>query len=304
MKPYRVIYLDAFTSVPFAGNPCAVLPEATGLTEEQMQAIARETNLSETSFVLPSTQADFRVRYFTPRTELPFAGHPTIATAFMLAQEGMISLREPVTRITLEFGIGVLPVDIHVENGRPMRAVMTQQAPTFGQQFTAEETAPCFGLAVPDLRPDCPPQVVGTGVPFLIVPARDVHVLGQVKMEREALADLCDRAGVSAAFMFSIGGFDPEADTHARLFDPRGTMEDPFTGSASGAMGAYVVRYGLKPGPTLVAEQGQFVGRPGRGTLEILGSPERIESVRLGGAAVKVLDGMFLIADDSDEVRI
>ena len=92
VNTYRVIYLDAFTTVPFAGNPCAVLPEADGLTDEQMQAIARETNLSETSFVLPSPQADFRVRYFTPQMELPFAGHPTIATAFMLAQEGMIPL--------------------------------------------------------------------------------------------------------------------------------------------------------------------------------------------------------------------
>lgn len=304
MKRYRVIYLDAFTTVPFAGNPCAVLPEPAGLTDEQMQAIARETNLSETSFVLPSAQADFRVRYFTPRTELPFAGHPTIATAFMLAQEGLIPLQEPATRIELEFGIGVLPVEIHVDGGRPVRVVMTQQAPTFGQQFAPRQVAPCFGLVASDLRADCPPQVVGTGVPFLIVPAKDVQVLGRVEMEREALAALCDRAGVSAAFMFSIGGFEPDADTHARLFDPRGTMEDPFTGSASGAMGAYVVHYGLKPGPTLAAEQGQFVGRPGRGMLEILGSPEQIESVRLSGAAVKVLEGAFLIADDSDEVKI
>ena len=111
MKTYRVVYVDAFTSLPFCGNPCAILPEATGLTDEEMQAIARETNLSETSFVLPSERADFRVRYFTPRSELPFAGHPTIATGFMLAQEGFVPLKEPETRIHLEFKIGVLPVE-------------------------------------------------------------------------------------------------------------------------------------------------------------------------------------------------
>ncbi|MCP4544004.1 MAG: PhzF family phenazine biosynthesis protein [Chloroflexi bacterium] len=296
MKEYKVVYLDAFTSVPFAGNPCAVLPNAAGLTDEQMQAIARETNLSETSFVLPSTQADFRVRYFTPQMELPFAGHPTIATSFMLAQEGMILLQEPVTRIMLEFEIGVLPVDIHVQDGQPVGSVMTQQPPTFGPQFTAEETAPCFSLAVSDLRPDCLPQIVGTGVSFLIVPARDVEVLGKIKMNRAALAALCARGGVHGAFVFSIGGFDLQVDTHARLFNPHGAGEDPFTGSASGAMGAYVVHYGLKPGPKLVAEQGHFVGRPGQGVLEIGGTPDEITSVRLGGAAVKTLEGTLFVS--------
>ena len=296
MKEYKVVYLDAFTSVPFAGNPCAVLPDATGLTDKQMQDIARETNLSETSFVLPSKQANFRVRYFTPHMELPFAGHPTIATSFMLAQDGMIPLQEPVTRITLEFEIGVLPVDIDVQDGQPVRAMMTQQPPTFGLQFTVEETAPCFGLAVPDLRSDCPPRVVGTGVPFLIVPARDVDVLGKVRMDRDALAELCEKANVQAAFMFSIGGFDSKADTHARLFSPYGTAEDPFTGSASGAMGAYVVYHRLRPGPKLVAEQGHFVGRPGQGILDIGGTPNEITSVRLSGPAVKTLEGIIFVS--------
>jgi len=114
MKEYAVVYIDAFTNTPFAGNPCAVLPMAEGLSDEQMQAIARETNLNETSYVLSSDKANFRVRYFTPRNEIPFAGHPTIATAFLLTRDGYISLQEPVTRITLEFKIGVLPMDIEV----------------------------------------------------------------------------------------------------------------------------------------------------------------------------------------------
>jgi trans-2,3-dihydro-3-hydroxyanthranilate isomerase len=295
MKTYPVFYIDAFTTVPFAGNPCAVLPDASDLTDEQMQAIAREANLSETAFVLPSSRADHRVRYFTPRNELPFAGHPTIATAFMLADQKLISLEEPVTTVHLEFGVGVLPVDIHIENGRPSRVVMTQQPPTFDRQFTAGDVAPCLGLEVTDLRDDCLPQVVGTGVPFLIVPARDLEVLGKVRMQREALASLCDSAGVSAAFVFCLEGFGPGVDTHARLFDPRGTTEDPYTGSATGAMGCFVIRYGLRSGPTLVAEQGHFVGRPGRGVLEISGPPDGIRSVRLGGSAAKVLEGNFLI---------
>ncbi len=303
MRPYRVIYIDAFTRQPFAGNPCAVLPGASGLTDEQMQAIAGEVNLPETAFVLRSVQADFRVRYFTPRSELPFGGHPTIATAFMLAEEGMISLQEPVTRLDLEFGIGVLPVEIHVKEGEPTRVVMAQQRPTFGQRYAAEDVAPCLGLRRSDLRGDCSPQVVGTGVPFLLVPVREVGILGEIAMDREALAALCDEAGVSAAFAFSIGGLDPDSDTHARLFDPRGTMEDPFTGSATGAMGAYVIQHGLKQGPVLVAEQGHFVGRPGRGVLEISADGGRIDSVRLGGAAVRVLDGTVFVPELNDEVN-
>jgi len=295
MKDYRVVYVDAFSQVPYAGNPCAVLPDARGLSDGQMQAIARETNLSETSFVFPSTQADYRVRYFTPRGELPFAGHPTIATAFLLAQEGRVALQGAVTTIRLEFNIGVLPVEIHSQAGRPTRVVMTQQAPSFGPVFTAAETAPCFSLETADLRSDCPPQVVSTGVPFLIVPARDLAVLQRVRLQREALAALCTRAGVAAAFMFCLGGFDPRADTHARLLDPAASHEDPYTGSAAGCMGAYIVHYGLRPGPILVAEQGHIIGRPGQGQLEVLGSPGHVQAVRLGGAAITVLDGTLYV---------
>jgi trans-2,3-dihydro-3-hydroxyanthranilate isomerase len=295
MKEYKVIYIDAFTTVPFAGNPCAVLPDADGLSDDQMQAIARETNLNETSYVLPSDKATFRVRYFTPRNEIPFAGHPTIATAFLLAQEGYISLEEPVTRITLEFKIGVLPVDIIVKQGKPQRVIMTQQLPTYGMTFEAQEVSSCLGLQKEDLRTDCPSQVVSTGVPFLMVPVTGVDVLGKVKMDRDKLAKLVDKAGVPAAYLFSLGGFMKEADTHARFFDPRGTSEDPYTGSAAGAMGCYVIKYGLKKGPVLLAEQGNFVNRPGEGLIEIKGNPEKIESVQLGGAGVKVLEGKFLV---------
>jgi trans-2,3-dihydro-3-hydroxyanthranilate isomerase len=295
MKQTRVITLDAFTTKPFAGNPCAVVPDASGLTEEQMQIIARETNLPETAFVLPSEKANFRVRYFTPRYEINFAGHPTIATSFMLGLEKMVPLKEPVTTITLEFNIGVLPVDIHMENGQVTRAVMTQQLPTFGKQFSAEEVAPCFNLAVADLRDDCLPQVVGTGVEFLMVPAKNLDVLGKVKMDRDRLAALLQNVNLNAAFMFSIGGFSHDADTHARLFDPKGTFEDPYTGSAAGAMGSYIVRYGLKKGPILHAEQGNFVGRPGLGILEIKSEGDKILGVRLGGAAVKVMDGWVIL---------
>jgi trans-2,3-dihydro-3-hydroxyanthranilate isomerase len=297
MRTYRIAYVDAFTREPLKGNPCAILPKASGLTDEEMQAIARETNLSETSFVFPSTQADFRVRYFTPREEIPFAGHPTIATTYLLAQEGLIPLREPSTIIQLEFKVGVLPVELFVQEGQVKRIVMTQKKPAFGVTFSHEEVSPCFNLTPSDLRSDCLSQVVSTGLPFIIVPARDLDVLEKVQMNRDALSRLCREAGVSEAFMFCLEGFAPETDTHARLLNPLGASEDPFTGSASGAMGAYVFRYGLVSKRVLCAEQGHFIKRPGYATIEVVGSADDIETVKVGGQAVKVIEGMISLGE-------
>ena len=295
MKTYRIAYVDAFTREPLKGNPCAILPNASGLTDEEMQAIARETNLSETSFVFPSTQADFRVRYFTPREEISFAGHPTIATAYLLAQEGLIPLREPSTIIQLEFKVGVLPVELFSREGRVKRIVMTQKKPTFGPTFSREEVCRCFNLTPSDLRAECLPQVVSTGLPFLIVPVKDLSILEKVQINRDALSRLCQKADVSDAFMFCLEGFAPETDTHARLLDPFGASEDPFTGSASGAMGAYVFHYGLKNKRVLRAEQGHFVKRPGYATIELVGPPDDIETVKVGGEAAKVLEGVIYL---------
>jgi trans-2,3-dihydro-3-hydroxyanthranilate isomerase len=282
VKSYRIAYVDAFTREPLKGNPCAILPDASGLTDEEMQAIARETNLSETSFVFPSTRADFRVRYFTPREEIPFAGHPTIATTYLLAQEGHIPLREPSTTIQLEFEVGVLPVELFVQEGHVRRIVMTQKKPTFGATFSHEKVSRCFNLTPSDLRSGCLSQVVNTGLPFIIVPAKDLSVLEKVQINRDALSRLCRETGVSEAFMFCLEGFAPETDTHARLLNPLGASEDPFTGSASGAMGAYVFHYGLKNRKILRAEQGHFVKRPGYATIEIVGTSEEIETVKVG----------------------
>ena len=135
------------------------------------------------------------------------------------------------------------------------------------------------------------------GTSFLIVPAKDLSTLEKVKINRDALARLCQRADVSDAFMFCLGGFEPESDTHARLLDPFGASEDPFTGSASGAMGAYVFRYGLKDKKILHAEQGHFVKRPGYATIELVGPPNDIETVKVGGEAVKVIEGMISLGE-------
>ncbi len=296
MSQYRIIYLDAFTTEPFSGNPCAVLPEADGLTDDQMQKIACETNLSETAFVLPSEKAAVRVRYFMPYKEIPFAGHPTIATAFMLAQEGRVPAKEDVSRVDFEFNIGVLPVEIHWDaNRRPVRAVMAQTAPTFGAVADPQDLIPSIGLHRKDLLDSGPIQVVSTGVPFLIIPLNEMASLRKARMDRPRLLSVLKDLQVDAAYLFIPGGFDAETDFHGRLFSPGGVSEDPFTGSAVGAAGAYAVRYGLLSGPELTVEQGHMVGRPGRGTVEIMQSANQIVSVKVGGSAVRTLDGYIYV---------
>jgi trans-2,3-dihydro-3-hydroxyanthranilate isomerase len=291
---HRVVYVDAFTTKPFTGNPCAVVLEAGDLSEGEMLLIARETNQPETSFVSTSKEADFRVAYFTTRQRIPFAGHPTIATAFLLALEGTIRPGRPAV-VKFQFDIGVLPVEVHfTADGRPEHAVMTQATPVFSSLHEAAAVAPCLGLAETDLLPGLPAQVVSTGVPFLMVPARDLDVLRKAEMDRPRLRALLAAAKVSAAFLFCLQGFDPGSDTHARFFDPDGTMEDPFTGSAAGGMGAYIVRHGLKSGPLLNIEQGHLLGRPGHGQLEVRGSGENIQGIKLSGSAVKTLEGTIL----------
>jgi trans-2,3-dihydro-3-hydroxyanthranilate isomerase len=299
-KPYRIIYLDAFTAEPFSGNPCAVLPQADGLTDRQMQQIALETNLSETAFVFPSDKAAVKVRYFMPRREIPFAGHPTIATAVMLAQEGLIPGGQSKVAVDFEFNIGVLPVEIQLDPaGRPLKAIMTQQRPSFGARVAGAELARCLGLDKTNFVKNTPLQVVSTGVPFLMVPVTGLNVLKKVQIDRPVFESVLQRIGVDAAYLFCLEGFEPDADAHGRLFPAAVGSEDPFTGSAAGCMGAYLAHHGLCAGQVLRVEQGHLMGRPGKGTVEIVGSAGNIEAVKVGGSAVRTLEGMIFIQNRS-----
>lgn len=298
MKQYRFVTLDAFTQIPFAGNPCAVILGADSLSDARMQQIARETNQPETAFLLSSQKADFRVRYFTPRHEVPFAGHPTIATAYLIALEKMLPLEEGINTLRLEFQIGVLPVEVCVAGGSPVDARMFQQLPVFGPHVPLAEAAAGLGLPEADLRTDCPVQVVSTGSPFLMAPVTSLDALKRIAVQRERMSATLQRVGVSAVFAFCVGGFDSSADTHARMFDPFAGHEDPYTGSAAGGMGAYAVHYGLKTGPVLMAEQGHFVGRPGIGRLEISKEGGDITRVCVAGKAVKVMEGQLCLPDE------
>ncbi|MDX1530256.1 MAG: PhzF family phenazine biosynthesis protein [Rhodothermales bacterium] len=296
MPRFPFMQVDAFTDRPLGGNPCAIVFDADALDAATMQAVAREMNLSETAFVLRSDAADVGVRYFTPAEEIPLAGHPTIATTFALVRSGRLALTGPTTRITLEMPAGVIPVTITASNGAVETVVMDQVAPEFGAVLNTEEVLPLFGLDPAEMLPGAAPQVVSTGTPQLMVPLRARDELRRLRVDHPAFAALRERHGFFSAHLFALEGATPDGHTFARHFaSPPDVFEDPFTGSATGGMGAYLWHHDLIDAPRFVAEQGHWMGRPGRATVEVVGPRDAIETVRVGGAAAALLDGTLTL---------
>src|SRR5262245_57720179 len=293
---------DVFTSQPFGGNPVAVFPNAQGLTDDELQQIAREMNLSETVFVLPPTDpaAVVRLRIFTPTQEIPFAGHPVIGTMHVLTQLGFIATPEAVTRVVQECNIGLFPVDLHTRDGKVTRVVMTQPAPQFLEKI--DETGDLYKVAaalgipkhtISDTK--WPLEVVSTGLPVLIVPVRTLTAVRSINPDPSAIVDLCGRFGANGIMAFTTVTVEPFANVHARMFAPAiGIPEDPATGSASGALGSYLVQNGIVdvgPMTEIVIEQGYEVERPSRIIVQVESDDDAIQTVKVGGQCVMVIEG-------------
>jgi len=303
-RQYQFIQVDVFTDTAFGGNPLAVFPEAEGLTAGEMQSLAREMNLSETTFVLPpeAPGADFRVRIFTPAAELPFAGHPVVGTHWVLAHLGRVDLSEPVTTVHLELGVGVLPADLHVRDGSIGRVVMTQARPTFHAVLSnVVDLAAGLGLTPRAItETELPVQVVSTGVPQIMVPVRSlskVRSLVASELRLTALNRVCHAVGSDCALVFALETERPEATVHVRMFAPLvGILEDPATGSANGALGAYLVRHRAVPLTEatvhIVSEQGAEMGRPSTLYVDVDHRDGEPTEVRVGGEVVLVAEGM------------
>ena len=306
MKEYRFVQVDVFTDRPFGGNPLAVFPEAEGLTGEEMQCLAREMNLSESTFVLPPQKpgADFKVRIFTPAKELPFAGHPVVGTHWVLAHLGRVEPQEPVTRVRFELGVGVLPADLHVAGGQVERVVMTQDRPSFLAILNATQVAELaegLGLSPQAItETGRPVQVVSTGVPQMMVPVRslaEVQALDAGRLNVAALGRACRAVGTECVMVFTFETERPESTVHVRLFAPLlGVPEDPATGSANGALGAYLVHHRAVPitEPTtfLISEQGAEISRPSTLYVEVDSAGQEIGAVRVGGQVAPVAEGI------------
>lgn len=292
MPTYPFMQVDAFTDHPLGGNPCAVIFDTDDMDDATMLKIAREMNLSETAFIRRSQRADFGARYFTPAEEIPLAGHPTIASVYALVSAERILLSGANTAITLELKAGVIQVEILAACDFVQNIVMSQMKPEFLRSYDPAEIAPAFGIEPDDLLSDAPIQTVSTGTPQLMVPLHSLEALRRARMHVVAYETLRAKADFFSPHLFCLQGFTSAGSTFARHFGtPPDLMEDPFTGSATGGMAAYLWRYGLIDEPRFIAEQGHWMGRPGQASVEVVGPPGDIETVKVGGGAAIVVRG-------------
>jgi len=298
-RAYAFVQVDVFTNQIFGGNPLAVFLDGRGLSDIEMQSIAMEMNLSETTFILPAEDVAHvaRVRIFTPTGELPFAGHPTIGTSWVLRDQGRIPAG--ATSLVLELGLGSINVRIQPVVGTTDFLWMDQGSASFGPPFEDRAAvAEAVGLRLDDILPGMPIQSVSTGSPFLYVPLCDKATVDRVAPRLDAYRNIVAQVGggVRSAFFFA-----PDTDpgrVYSRMIGiGRGMLrEDPATGSANGPLGAYLVKYGIAQGSGIIeviSEQGTAMGRQSFIHLRVAcddGQPGRVE---VGGQVVPVFEGML-----------
>jgi trans-2,3-dihydro-3-hydroxyanthranilate isomerase len=290
----RYYTLDVFTTTRFEGNPLAVITDGDGLSDDAMRAVAREMNLSESVFVQKPTedQALARLRIFTTREELKLAGHPVIGTWFLLAELGVVPAQEGGVHVLQQTGAGVLPVEIRFKDGRPQRVTMTQQNAAFRPaKVNKKALAAALGLSVKDFDPKLEPEYVSTGIFNLMVPLRSRAALGKIVMNMIDLRKLLGKNG-TMAYCFACGD---NGKVFSRGMLPWELYEDAGTGSAAGALGAYLVKHGrLSPAHTLSILQGEEMGRPCHIEVEVTQNAKKLVP-RVSGAAVKVFEGTIQI---------
>lgn len=271
MSRHEYTLVDVFSDRAFGGNQLAVFGDGRGLDGDLMQAVAKELNLPETTFVLPAERGgDHRVRIFTPGRELPFAGHPTVGTGFVLSAG-----RDSTVR--LEEGVGTLTVTV-----RDGFTEMEQPLPAFTPVADPVAIAAQLSLSEADLDPGLPVEVGSSGNAFTFVPVRSI----------DAVKRATPRGLVDAAYIFTVRTVHSGSTVHGRMYAPwQGIAEDPATGSANGPLGAYLLRHGVSDGQHIVSEQGYEMGRPSLLYIRIGGTREHITSVHVGGHCVIVGGG-------------
>ena len=289
MRTLSFVQVDVFTSRAFEGNQLAVVMDASGLDTEQMQAIAREMNLSETTFVIPRSFEEerdhgHRVRIFTVNEELPFAGHPTLGTAWVLR------VASAAPEVWLDLNVGRIPVQFTTDERGEVFGEMRQRDPKFGAVFPREEVARVLGIAVNELDPDLPIQTVSTGVPFTMVPFRSLATLQNLSANWSAMSDYLKDKDSKFLYLVCRETVDPQARLHARMIFYNG--EDPATGSAAGCCASWMAAHGVvASGERVLIEQGVEMKRPSRIFVSAEKHDQRVDNVRVGGNVVEVARG-------------
>jgi trans-2,3-dihydro-3-hydroxyanthranilate isomerase len=286
------VQVDVFTSVPLEGNQLAVFADGSGLSDAEMQALAKETNLSETTFIMPRDAATerergVRVRIFTTTEELPFAGHPTLGTAMVLRGNG------GADEIALDLNVGRIPVRFSTRDGLPF-GTMTQRDPEFKNKHLREAVARAAGLAIDDIADDLPIQTVSTGNAFAIVPLKSLAVLQKLSPTWATMKAYLDKSDAKFFYFVSRETVNPEAKLQSRMIFYNG--EDPATGSAAGPCAAWAVQYGVVPADQQVLmEQGVEMKRRSRIFFSAGRNGDKIVNVRVGGQVAEVARGEFIL---------
>ena len=298
---YEFVQVDVFTQTPLAGNPLAIFTDARGLDDSQMQALAREMNLSETTFILARDAATEaregkKVRIFTVEEELPFAGHPTLGTALYLYALETDSNKPD--HITLDLRAGKIPVRFTAdsENAAANRVngqvfgEMRQRDPEFGAAFSREEIARVIGIAIDEIASEWPIQAVSTGLTFTIVPFRNRQTLSNLKFSYAQAAEFLKNTGANFFYFLYPERREGRLEARARMFFYGG--EDPATGSAAGCAASWVVQYEVaKSDEQVLIRQGIECGRPSEIYVRATREGKRVTNVRVGGYAVEILRG-------------
>jgi trans-2,3-dihydro-3-hydroxyanthranilate isomerase len=288
-RRYAMSQWDVFASNPLEGNSLAVFHDARGLSDAEMQAVAQEMNLSETTFVLPrdpaiESERGVRVRIFTVREELPFAGHPTLGTAFALRADTALE------RVTLDLNVGKVPVRFEDQSGQPAFGEMNQVDPVFGIQHDREAVARALGISSDDFDPQLPIETVSTGLPFTVTPLKSLAVIQHLHVDVKRAQEYLEKTKGKFFYFVSRETVDSRAGLHARMFFYNG--EDPATGSAAGCAAAWMAAHGVaEPDQQVLIEQGVEMRRPSRIYVRAGRDGNRVVNVRVGGSSVEVMRG-------------
>ena len=289
---------DVFSSRPLEGNSLAVFLDGRGLTDAEMQSIAKEMNLSETTFVLPRDAAiererGVRVRIFTVQEELPFAGHPTLGTAFALRGRGDTK-KTGAVQIVLELNVGKVPVTFEDNAGAPAFGEMTQIDPTFGMQHEREAIAQATGLRIEDFDNSLPIETVSTGLPYTVTPLKSLAVMRNLQINLKRATEYLVRTGGRFFYFVTREAVAHDARLHARMLFYNG--EDPATGSAAGCTAAWMVAHGVaQPDERVLIEQGVEMNRPSRIFVQASHSANRVVNVRVGGNSIEIMRGELFL---------
>lgn len=294
---YSFDWVDAFAERPFAGNACCVVHGADDLDLETRCALVRETSLSECAYLVASDQADFGARYYLADREIPMAGHPTVATVVSLVGRGLVTLENGRAEFSLEVGSGVMPIVATEAPWGGVTVEMTQARPRFGDYQDPGAVAAIYGLSAQDVLGR--PRIVSTGSAFCATVLRSMEALKRARLDVEALhAWRASTGEAGAAIMepflsvLDADGRPDGCDVFSRLLlPPPLPAEDPFTGSATGCLGAHLWSEGLIEGPAFVAGQGDLMGRPGRAQVEALGPRDDVAGVKVAGSGVVLMSG-------------